>query len=53
MTAFDFPILFRLTWFDVPQADPGFLYGESEGKREFCAIVDLDFSNGEEERVSY
>jgi hypothetical protein len=34
------------TWFDVPQADPGFLYGESKGERDFGAIVDLDFPNG-------
>jgi hypothetical protein len=53
MTAFDLPILFRPTWFDVPQADPGFLYGESKGEREFGAIVDLDFPNGEGQRLSY
>lgn len=43
MTAFDLSILFRPPGFDVPQADPGFLYGESKGEREFGAIIDLDF----------
>ncbi len=49
MTAFDLLNLFGPTWSDVPRADPGFLYGE----REFGAIVDLNFPNGEGQRLSY
>jgi len=53
VTAFDLSILFRPTRFDVPQANPGFLYGEREGEGELGAVVDLDFANGERQGVSH
>jgi hypothetical protein len=50
MTAFHFSVLLRAPRLDIAQLHPRLLNRECEGKREFGAIVDLQFPDGKRER---
>jgi hypothetical protein len=46
MGAFDFPVLLGTPRLDVAQPHARLLDREREGKREFGAIIDLEFPDG-------
>ena len=51
MTPFHFPVLFRASRGNVAEADASLLHRQGKGKREFCAIINLNFANGKREHL--